>query len=105
MSGTMPAGGPPRRLTIAIEEPAEYAANLLARLLNSRGVQIHGSARARHAGDPAISAANRPVETVLAEHISLPLSEDIRLTNKNSENLHAELMLLLAAHEKSGATT
>ena len=35
----------------------------------------------------------------------MPLSDEVRLTNKNSENLHAELMLLLAAHEKVGATT
>ena len=44
-----------------------------------------------------------PPQTILAEHTSVPLSEDIRLTNKNSENLHAELLLLLAAHEKAGA--
>ena len=35
----------------------------------------------------------------------MPLAEDVRLTNKNSENLHAELLLLLAAHEKAGATS
>ena len=44
-------------------------------------------------------------QTVLAEHASVPLSDDIRLTNKNSENLHAELLLLLAAHEKAGRQT
>jgi serine-type D-Ala-D-Ala carboxypeptidase/endopeptidase (penicillin-binding protein 4) len=107
VSGTIPEGGPARGLTIAIEEPAEYAANLLARLLESRGIHVHGSARARHAfdvNDPAISPSNHPAETNLAEHTSPPLAEDIRLTNKNSENLHAELQLLLAAHEKAGAT-
>jgi D-alanyl-D-alanine carboxypeptidase/D-alanyl-D-alanine-endopeptidase (penicillin-binding protein 4) len=105
VSGTMAAGGPPRRLTIAVEEPAEYAANLLARLLDSRGIHVRGSARARHASDTAISAASLPTENILAEHTSLPIAEDIRLTNKNSENLHAELLLLLAAHEKAGAVT
>jgi serine-type D-Ala-D-Ala carboxypeptidase/endopeptidase (penicillin-binding protein 4) len=105
VSGTMPAGGPPRRLTIAVEEPAEYAASLLARLLDSRGIHIRGIARARHASHPAISAASPPAENILAEHTSPPLAEDIRLTNKNSENLHAELLLLLAANEKAGATT
>jgi D-alanyl-D-alanine carboxypeptidase/D-alanyl-D-alanine-endopeptidase (penicillin-binding protein 4) len=47
--------------------------------------------------------AGDPVHAVFAERVSLPLSEDIRLTNKNSENLHAELLLLLAGHEKAGA--
>jgi serine-type D-Ala-D-Ala carboxypeptidase/endopeptidase (penicillin-binding protein 4) len=103
VSGTIPAGAQPRRLTIAIEEPAEYAAALLARLLEARGILIHGLVRARHSGDPALSGGNDPAETVLAERISEPLAQEICHVNKNSLNLHAELLLLLAAHEKSGA--
>ena len=101
LSGTMPLDAPARRLTIAIEEPAEFAASLLSRLLQARGVKIDGVARARHAGAPPLGAVEQQV--VLAEHTSVPLSDEIRLTNKNSENLHAELLLLLAAHEKTGA--
>jgi D-alanyl-D-alanine carboxypeptidase/D-alanyl-D-alanine-endopeptidase (penicillin-binding protein 4) len=101
VSGTMPLDAQPRRLTIAIEDPAEYAASLLARLLEARGVRIDGHSRARHAADHAVDPT--APQTVLAEHTSVPLSEEIRLTNKNSENLHAELLLLLAAREKTGA--
>jgi D-alanyl-D-alanine carboxypeptidase/D-alanyl-D-alanine-endopeptidase (penicillin-binding protein 4) len=104
LSGTLPVGAQPRHLTIAIEEPAEYAAAQLARLLEARGIQIHGGARARHSGDPRLSGANGSAETILAERMSEPLAEEIRHVNKNSLNLHAELLLLLAAHEKSGAT-
>jgi D-alanyl-D-alanine carboxypeptidase/D-alanyl-D-alanine-endopeptidase (penicillin-binding protein 4) len=100
VSGTMPLDAPLRRLTIAIEDPAEYAASLLAHFLEARGVKIDGHARARHTADPVSVAAEK---TVLAEHTSVPLSDEIRLTNKNSENVHAELLLLLAAHEKAGA--
>src|SRR5467141_690537 len=103
LSGSLPVGAQPRHLTIAIEEPAEYAAALLARLLEARGVQIHAAARARHSGDPALMGANGTTETILAERTSEPLAEEIRHVNKNSLNLHAELLLLLAAHEKSGA--
>jgi len=105
VSGTMPAGASPRRLTIAIEEPAEYAAELLARLLAARGIKIDGVARARHAGDTAVSGENSPADTLITERLSESLGEEIRQVNKNSLNLHAELLLLLAAHEKSGATT
>jgi hypothetical protein len=42
---------------------------------------------------------------VLAEHVSLPLAEDVRLVNKISENLHAELLLRVAARETAGAMT
>jgi D-alanyl-D-alanine carboxypeptidase/D-alanyl-D-alanine-endopeptidase (penicillin-binding protein 4) len=105
VSGTIPAGAAPRRMSIAIEEPAEYAAELLARLLTDRGVQIGGRARARHATEATSSSPRQAARTVLAEHISVPLSEVVRLVNKNSENLNAELLLLLAAREKAGATT
>jgi D-alanyl-D-alanine carboxypeptidase/D-alanyl-D-alanine-endopeptidase (penicillin-binding protein 4) len=101
LSGTMPLDAPARRLTIAIEDPAEFAASLLFRLLAARGVKIDGQPRALHDGDATL--AGTPPQTVLAEHASVPLSDEIRLTNKNSENLHAELLLLLAAHEKAGA--
>ncbi len=102
VSGVMPLDAPLRRLTIAVEDPAAYAASLLARLLEASGVKIDGHSRARHAADPAVDAA--APQTVLAERTSVPLSDEIRLTNKNSENLHAELLLLLAANEKTGAS-
>jgi len=102
VSGTMLIDAQTRRLTIGIEDPAEYAAGVLASLLQARGVKIDGHSRARHFAEPAAASATPPM--VLAEHTSVPLSDEIRLTNKNSENLHAELLLLLAAHEKTGAT-
>ena len=36
---------------------------------------------------------------MLAEHDSLPLREDIKVTNKVSQNLHAEMLLRTLAHE------
>ena len=102
VSGVMPLDAPVRRLTIAIEEPAEYAASVFAHLLEARGVKIDGHPSARHR-TPSAETAAAP-QTILAEHVSVPLSDEVRLTNKNSENLHAELLLLLSAHEKAGAT-
>ena len=103
MTGTLPAGSNPRILSLAVEQPAEYAATLLTHLLVLRGVKTEGAARTRHFGDPPLPVS--PDQTVLLDRISVPLSDDVRLTNKESENIHAELMLLLAAHEKTGATT
>jgi serine-type D-Ala-D-Ala carboxypeptidase/endopeptidase (penicillin-binding protein 4) len=42
------------------------------------------------------SGLNVPSNKVLAEHFSAPLLDDVRVTNKVSENLHAELALRLA---------
>jgi serine-type D-Ala-D-Ala carboxypeptidase/endopeptidase (penicillin-binding protein 4) len=101
LTGMMPLDAPQRRLTIGIEAPAEFAATLLSRLLSARGIRIDGQPRARHAGGPPGESVE--LQTTLAERTSIPLSDEVRLTNKNSENLHAELLLLLAAHEKAGA--
>src|SRR3989475_4952327 len=66
VKGTLPAKGTPRKLVLAIEEPAQHAAATLKRLLEERGVKVGGAARAWHEqaevpGDP----------TVLAEHVSV----------------------------------
>src|SRR5712692_8739748 len=46
--GLLPVGAEPRKLVLAVEEPAEHAAALLRRLLEERGVKVHGVARAQH---------------------------------------------------------
>ena len=107
LSGTLPLDAQPRPLIVAVTEPAENTAALLKRLLEARGVSVAGISRARHTSDFAASSVVPPSvpPAVLAERISPPLSQDIRLTNKLSLNLHAELLLRIAAKEKSGAIT
>jgi D-alanyl-D-alanine carboxypeptidase/D-alanyl-D-alanine-endopeptidase (penicillin-binding protein 4) len=111
LRGTMPVGAPPHSLGIAIDRPADYAAALLKNLIEARGVQITGRARARHSGDDGAEFTSSPVgtqvgaPTVLAEHISLPLAETLRVMDKVSQNLHAEMLLRTAAREKTGDST
>ncbi len=95
ISGTIPAGSQPRKLVLAIQEPAQHAANLLAKLLADRGVRFHGKIRSLH--DPDSAAADR---TVLAEHLSLPLGDTVKLVNKISQNLHTEVLLRVAARQQ-----
>ncbi len=95
VTGTMPAGGASRKLVLAIQEPAQHAAAMLARLLTQRGVKLRGKIRAVHEPDPA--EAKR---TVLAEHLSVPLGESVKLVNKISQNLHAEVLLRTAARQQ-----
>ena len=96
LRGSIPLGAEPRRIALAVEEPAEFDAALLKRLLESRGVRIYGHARAQH--EPTPTVAENPV--VLAEHLSGPLLDDVRLVNKISQNLHAELLLRAIGREK-----
>jgi serine-type D-Ala-D-Ala carboxypeptidase/endopeptidase (penicillin-binding protein 4) len=44
---------------------------------------------------PSAETASPSANKVLAEHLSIPFLEDIRVTNKTSQNLHAELALRL----------
>ena len=92
--GTMPAKSTPRKLVLAIEEPALHAASLLAGLLAERGVKIDGKIRTAHVAD-----TDPAPRKVLAEHVSVPLGDSVQLINKISQNLHAEMLLRTAARQ------
>jgi D-alanyl-D-alanine carboxypeptidase/D-alanyl-D-alanine-endopeptidase (penicillin-binding protein 4) len=111
--GTAPAAGV--HVSMAIQEPAQYAAQALQQALLARGITVAGAAEARHkyangtgdfAGERALplklqpstlTTISGPVEgrRVLAARISVPVAQDIAVTNKISQNLHAELLLRL----------
>jgi D-alanyl-D-alanine carboxypeptidase/D-alanyl-D-alanine-endopeptidase (penicillin-binding protein 4) len=100
VKGSLPAKSAPRKLVLAIEEPAQHAAVLLKRLLEERGVKVAGVARARH--DHA-EAGGDPV--VLGEHFSVPLGDAVKLINKISQNLHTEMLLRTVARQNGPWTT
>ncbi len=110
LRGSLPLGAEPRHITLAVEEPAEFAAALLKRILESRGVRIYGHARAKHEShaEPKDALNTNPESpAILAEHISVSLLDAVRLVNKISQNLHAELLLRAIGREKgtAGSTT
>ena len=99
--GTLPAKSNPRKLTLAIQEPALHAAAMLKRLLEERGIKVDGVAR-----ELSLSPAAPPDQrVVLAEHLSIPLGESVKLVNKISQNLHTEMLLRTAARQKGLWTT
>jgi D-alanyl-D-alanine carboxypeptidase/D-alanyl-D-alanine-endopeptidase (penicillin-binding protein 4) len=90
LTGRIAAGAAPEILRLAIDDPAEYAAWRLRSLLVARGVRVGGRVGVRHraADEP------RPAEpAALARLVPPPLAEDLALINKDSQNLHAELLL------------
>jgi serine-type D-Ala-D-Ala carboxypeptidase/endopeptidase (penicillin-binding protein 4) len=93
--GTMPARGAPRKWVLALHEPAQHAASLLAQLLADRGIKISGTPRAVHIPEPSAG----PPRAVLAEHVSIPLGDSVKLLNKISQNLHTEMLLRAAARQ------
>lgn len=102
--GQIPLGHPEEEDTVAIADPPRLAGELFKRALEARGVSVRGQVRVLEI--PRIEAANSvdpftpvPGRVVLAEHRSLPLREDIKVINKVSQNLHAEMLLRTLARE------
>lgn len=116
--GTAPPQG--MHAGLAVEDPAEFTAAAFKDALGGRGITVTGTATSAHREsiDTGEFAAERempivplkpvtldrveaPLEgrRVLARRVSVPVAEDIMLTNKVSQNLHAELLLRLLGKE------
>jgi D-alanyl-D-alanine carboxypeptidase/D-alanyl-D-alanine-endopeptidase (penicillin-binding protein 4) len=102
LSGTIAAGAAPEVLRFGIDDPAHFAAWRLRTILESRGVRVTGEVEARHrrvtqADDPqhrgGVPVARPPEAEALARLTPPPLAEDLTLTSKVSQNLHAELLM------------
>ena len=91
--GSLPQTVKEHRVNIAIHDPASFAATLLKEALARRGILITG--RIRHL-DAAARLAH-PLDagklTEIASVLSPPLSLMLKVVNKPSQNLHAEIML------------
>lgn len=90
--GTLPAGGIGVSHRLAIDDPALYAAMALRDALTRRGVSVRGSAVARH-WHAGAAKPSPPEGTELARRESPPLVESLRVIDKVSQNLHAEMLL------------
>ncbi len=77
--------------SIAIDDPALFAAQALYDALTRRGIAINGSAVARHRG--AVEERLPFDGIVLARRESPPLADLLEVVDKVSQNLHAEIML------------
>ena len=121
--GSIPLGDPGASEALAIEDPAEFTAKLMRELLEKRGIVVYGRVRAQHAepsslytfhatalasaggGTDAVAPVPVPLRSVLAEHQSAPLVQDLKVINKVSQNLHAELILRLLGRERGRSGT
>lgn len=118
--GTIPRKG--LSVDLAVNQPAEFAAQAFMVALLHHGIHVNGTAVTAHElplGDGNFAAErDKPIKLfrstlktaepplkgrqVLAKRVSVPIAEDITLTNKVSQNLHAELLLRLLAKIETG---
>lgn len=121
--GNIPVDDPGHTESLAIEDPADFVSRLFRRFLEQRGVAVYGRTRAHHTdlaslstfsvtafasagGGTADARTNQvPPPLVLANYDSAPLVQDLKVINKVSQNLHAELMLRLLGREKGTSGT
>lgn len=106
LGGSYPADRPPVLDSYAVPSPAEFARAALTQALAANGVVVKPP---RHAAPPDFAALAKRVTPgdVVAEHVSPPFAEEVRVTLKVSQNLHASLTprLLAALLGKDGSQT
>lgn len=90
LTGTFPLGGPSILYAYGVPEPSRFAQVTLVEALRSRGIGVKLPA----AGAPVdfkTLALSYTEQNVLAEHVSPPESEEVKVTLKVSQNLHATM--------------
>jgi len=103
VTGTMPAGKPSILYNYDVPQPSLFAEIAFAEGLNGEHVQVT-TVSSPAAPDFKKLAASYVAQNQIAEHVSPPLSEEIKVTLKVSQNLHASLMpYLLGALLAKGA--
>jgi D-alanyl-D-alanine carboxypeptidase/D-alanyl-D-alanine-endopeptidase (penicillin-binding protein 4) len=104
--GEVPVGPVLDEDGVAIDDPSRWAAEVFRKALEERGIRVAGHvevlriSRAEAAAPGFVHAA--PSRIVLAERLSAPLTEDIRIINKYSHNLHVEMLLRTLGKEVKG---
>jgi serine-type D-Ala-D-Ala carboxypeptidase/endopeptidase (penicillin-binding protein 4) len=123
--GNIPVDDAGANEALAIEDPAEFTAEVFRGMLEKRGVVVYGKPRTKHTelatlstfsvttvapaaggdGESRPKPPNPDSRTVVATYESQGLMADLKVINKVSQNLHAELMLRLMGREKGNGGT
>jgi D-alanyl-D-alanine carboxypeptidase/D-alanyl-D-alanine-endopeptidase (penicillin-binding protein 4) len=80
VTGDVALGGPPRHVAYFVPSPALFAATVFAEALRDHGVRVRGGASA--------DSPTRWRGAPLAEHVSPPLAEQVKVMLKASSNVH-----------------
>jgi D-alanyl-D-alanine carboxypeptidase/D-alanyl-D-alanine-endopeptidase (penicillin-binding protein 4) len=102
--GEIPLDAGEAQDSVSIDNPPQLIGELLRHALEARGVAVHGHTEVRHVTRIEASSAPDPFpkpspRVVLAEHVSGPLAQEIKVINKFSQNLHVEMLLRTLGRE------
>jgi N-acyl-D-amino-acid deacylase len=88
LTGSLPLDIAPQTAALAVPSPTKFAETVLREALLSSGIEIKLPSVPAPADFSSLSRSYTS-ENQLADHVSLPLSEEIKVTLKVSQNLHA----------------
>jgi len=102
LSGSLPLGGKSTMSSYPVPEPSRFAMTVLMEALKAEGVSGALSSPTEQIDFKAL-LRNYNDENMVAEHVSPPLKEEVKVTLKVSQNLHASslpyLLGALLAHK------
>jgi len=90
LSGKFPLGGPSILYAYAVPQPSRFAQVAFVDALKEKGIKASVSPPTANV-DFKLLASSYTDDKVVAEHVSPPLSEEIKVTLKVSHNLHASM--------------
>lgn len=98
--GEFPIGGNAYSAFLSVNDPALRSAILFKQLLSARGIQVDGSGESRDFRAPESQRFDPQKGIELAYIESARLADVVRKTNKESNNLYAELIFRTLGKEK-----
>ena len=105
LTGSVPASDPPTLYAYRVTDPRRFAEVAFTKTLQDAGVKVALPQRDTPF-DPANYVADYVAGNEVAKHVSPPLSQDVKITLKVSDNMHAALMIYVlgayAAKAKTG---
>lgn len=101
--GDFPVNGRSFSAFLSVHDPAQWAAALFKQALIAQGIKVTGEPRSRDFRLAEVEKFDPQNDTELAHQDSEPLSTIVHHTNKESDNLYAELILRTLGKER-GAT-
>jgi D-alanyl-D-alanine carboxypeptidase/D-alanyl-D-alanine-endopeptidase (penicillin-binding protein 4) len=96
LAGNVPSGGTTLMFSYAVPDPARYAEFVFSEVLGEAGVLVNPRLK-EDKPDFKLLAENYTPENQVAEHVSPPMKEEIKIILKVSQNLHASMMPYLLA--------
>ena len=94
ITGSFPAGKPAILFEYSVPEPSRFAETVFLEALREKGITIEAGAPGQSLDFTRLAASYVP-DQLVAEHISPPLKEEIKVTLKVSQNLHASVTPLI----------